>query len=110
MISHRRGPGMHYRHSVMRTNAKSQTIGPLLPSLIVPRTQAVLGSRLSTSSTRYARLVGVFKRFLLGLRPLPDQGGMISAGWRRLLRVEQATSVKNHRSKVAIASRKAGLS
>ena len=50
--SHRRGPGKPCRASVMRTNAKSQTIGPVLPSLTVPRTQAVFGNRRSRSSTR----------------------------------------------------------
>src|SRR6266540_6179959 len=110
MINHKRGPGKPCRHSVTRTNAKSQTIGPLLPSFTIPRTQAVFPSRVSTSSTRYDRLVGVFSRFLVGLRPFPDHGGMITAGWRRQIRVEQATSIKYHNPKSAMASRKAGLS
>src|SRR6266540_5273077 len=110
MISHPRGPGKPCRHSVTRTNAKSQTIGPLLPSFTVPRTQAVFGSRVSNASTRYERLLGVLRRCLVGFRPLPDHGGMITAGWRRQICVEQAISVKYHNPRSAMASRKAGLS
>src|SRR5215207_11225015 len=110
MISHTRAPGKPARHSVTRTNAKSQTIGPLLPSLTVPRTQASFGNRVSTPSSRYERFVDVFSRSLVGFRPRPDHGGRMTAGWRRQIRVEQAISVKYHKPRSAIASRKAGLS
>src|SRR5947207_15864951 len=96
MISHTRGPGKPWRHSVTRTNVKSQTIGPLLPSFTVPRTKASFGSRVSPPSSRYDRLVGVFSRFLVGFRPRPDHGGTMTAGWRRQISVEHAISVKYH--------------
>src|SRR6266516_3619948 len=110
MISHTRDPGKPCRHSVTRTNAKSQTIGPLLPSFTVPRTQASFGSRVSTPSSRYDRLVGVFSRALVGFRPRPDHGGVMTAGCGRQIRVEQAISVNYHNPRSAMASRKAGLS
>src|SRR5437867_2493730 len=110
MTNQMRGPGKPCRASVTRTNAKSHTIGPLLPSLTVPRTHAVFGNLRSTSSTRYGRLLAVFSRTLVGFRPRPDHAGTISAGWRRQIRLEHAISVKYHNPKAAMASRKAGLS
>src|SRR5215831_4670870 len=108
MINHSRGPGNPSRASVTRTNARSQMIGPLDPSLMVARVQALLGSRRSKSSTRSGVVVGVLSRFLLGLRPLPDQGGTITAGTRRHINWSQLTSEKYHLPKASTASRKAG--
>src|SRR5690606_33149755 len=110
MTNQRSRPGKPARASVRRKKAKSQIMGPLLPSLMTALVQPLAGTNLTTSSTLTGLSAASRNRQRVGRRPRPDQGGITS--WGRLSQTNdvQRISVKYHLPRAATPSRKAGES
>src|SRR5664279_374790 len=110
MISQTSGPGKFARDSTKRRKAKSQMMGPLLPSLIVAVVQASAGTEETRSSTRTGRSVALRKCKRMGWRPRPFHSGRYTSGRDCQIKVEHLISVKYHLFSAATPSRKAGES
>ena len=105
------GPGKFARDSIRRRKAKSQTIGPLLPSLIVAVVQASGWDRQEPGHPPEAggRFSCANANGWGGDRALSTRADTLQDAIRQI-RVEHLISVKYHLFSAATPSRKAGES